>query len=219
MGSRLTSDFEPVPIPRQLSVRIYDLLARGELRPGAHLNEYQLSQRFGVSRAPLREAARILEQKGLVEWSPRRGFFVKSLSPRDVEELFQVRIWFETLALRQTLSGSGEVPGLQPIVSSLRLRHRDSDHHLIIEGDMDLHRCIVAGPRNARLSRQYEEICNEVRLALSYTSRTFTRIGEMLEFHEPILSAITDGDHERACRALTEHLEASRDKIKLSMAG
>jgi Bacterial regulatory proteins, gntR family len=68
--------------------------------------EQQLTRRFGTSRAPLREALRLLGQQGLVEHLPRRGVRVVRLSSRDIGELFDLRDVLEQFALRQALGGS-----------------------------------------------------------------------------------------------------------------
>src|SRR5437868_12655703 len=72
----------------------------GELAPGERIVEEQLTRRFGTSRAPLREALRLLGQQGLVEHSPRRGVRVTRLSARDIGELFTLRDALEQFAVR-----------------------------------------------------------------------------------------------------------------------
>lgn len=66
--------------------------------PGDRLIEEQLTRRFGTSRAPLREALRLLGQQGLVDYLPRRGVRVAQLSPQDVDELFGLREVLERFA-------------------------------------------------------------------------------------------------------------------------
>src|SRR3954469_5152644 len=72
----------------------------GELAPGERIVEEQLTRRFGTSRAPLREALRLLGQQGLVEHSPRRGVRVTRLSARAIDELFTLRDALEQFAVR-----------------------------------------------------------------------------------------------------------------------
>src|SRR5688500_14409919 len=75
-------------------------IASGRLRPGDRLNEAALSAELGVSRSPVREALRELEQHGLVVSYPNRGCFVADLTDRDVEEVVLLRGWLEGLAAR-----------------------------------------------------------------------------------------------------------------------
>src|SRR5262249_41070018 len=83
--------------------RLRSEILSGALVPGERLIEEQLTRRFGTSRAPLREALRLLEQQGLVEHLPRRGVRVTQLSPREVDELFGLRDLLERFAVRQAL--------------------------------------------------------------------------------------------------------------------
>ena len=76
-----------------------DILS-GRTDPGERLVEEQLTRRFGISRAPLREALRLLAQQGLVEHFPRRGARVATLSDDDVQELYEVRDVLERHAVQ-----------------------------------------------------------------------------------------------------------------------
>ena len=67
------------------------LILTGELEPGERINEIQLSNRFGTSRGPIREATRSLEAKGLVEVVRNRGVYVRRLSIEDAIEIYDVR--------------------------------------------------------------------------------------------------------------------------------
>jgi len=67
------------------------LILTGELKPGERLNEIQLSARFGTSRGPLREATRSLQAKGLVDAIRNRGVFVRSISPKEALEIYDIR--------------------------------------------------------------------------------------------------------------------------------
>src|SRR3954453_6741101 len=87
--------------------RLRTEIVRGAFAPGERLVEEQLTRRLGISRAPLREALRLLGQQGLVEHLPRRGVRVVALSARDIEELFSLRDVLEGFALRWVLGGGG----------------------------------------------------------------------------------------------------------------
>jgi DNA-binding GntR family transcriptional regulator len=75
----------------------------GALVPGERLVEEQVTRRFGISRAPLREALRLLGEQGMVEHLPRRGVRVATLSALDAEELFEVRDVLKRFAIARAL--------------------------------------------------------------------------------------------------------------------
>jgi DNA-binding GntR family transcriptional regulator len=80
--------------------RLRSEILSGALVPGDRLIEEQLTRRFGTSRAPLREALRLLGQQGLVDYLPRRGVRVAQLSPQDIDELFGLREVLERFAVQ-----------------------------------------------------------------------------------------------------------------------
>lgn len=84
--------------------RVYDellaLLAAGEFRPGDHLPERSLSERFGVSRGPVRDAIRLLERDGWVSLRAGRGSFVRTLTDAEVSEVYEARMVVESASAR-----------------------------------------------------------------------------------------------------------------------
>ena len=75
-------------------------ILRGKLRAGEKLSEQQVCDLYGVSRTPVRETFRQLEQEGLIEAIPNRGAFVVGLSSRDVQDLYEMRKAFEVIGVR-----------------------------------------------------------------------------------------------------------------------
>ena len=89
--SKVTTELTSLSLVELAVARLkYEILS-GATDPGERLVEEQLTRRLGISRAPLREALRLLAEQGLVEHTPRRGSRVATLSDRDVRELYAVR--------------------------------------------------------------------------------------------------------------------------------
>jgi len=80
---------------------IEEAIVSGELQPGSVLRQEQLSERFGVSRTPVREALRKLAALGLVSFEPNRGVRVRTLTPEDLREAFLVRAELEALVTEE----------------------------------------------------------------------------------------------------------------------
>src|SRR2546423_4365754 len=80
-----------------IAVVIEEAIVSGELAPGSVLRQEQLSERFGVSRTPVREALRRLAALGLVSFEPNRGVRVRTMSPGDLREAVMVRAGLEGL--------------------------------------------------------------------------------------------------------------------------
>jgi DNA-binding GntR family transcriptional regulator len=82
----------------EIALVIEEAIVSGELSPGAVLRQEQLSERFAVSRTPVREALRRLAALGLVSFEPNRGVRVRTLSRDELREAFLVRAELESLA-------------------------------------------------------------------------------------------------------------------------
>ena len=87
-----------LPLVQQIAEFLTNAIIDGRLKNGQRLVENELQREFKVSRAPIREAFRILEKNGLVVIIPRKGTFVREISQKDIEELFPIRAWLERLA-------------------------------------------------------------------------------------------------------------------------
>src|ERR1700712_2718044 len=105
----------PATLVELAAHRLRDEILRGALKPGEKIIEEQLCADFGISRAPLREALRLLAQQGLVEHLPRRGSRVTEWSPTDVLQLFALRHVLERYAVETALPVADPVTALQPV--------------------------------------------------------------------------------------------------------
>ena len=93
----MTSDFsvdmnEYLPLRDVVFNTLRQAILKGELKPGERLLEIALAERLGVSRTPVREAMRKLEQEGLVVMIPRRGAQVASITEKDLNDVLEVRL-------------------------------------------------------------------------------------------------------------------------------
>ena len=84
----------------QVRDQMQDAITNGTFQPGDRIVESDVAATLGVSRGPVREAARLLEQKGLVVSIPRRGFFVREFSRTQIEDLYELREWIQVAAVR-----------------------------------------------------------------------------------------------------------------------
>ncbi|MGW3892405.1 GntR family transcriptional regulator [Micromonospora chokoriensis] len=99
-ASPMDGELESVSLVDLAVTRLTREILSGRSDPGERLVKEQLTRRLGISRAPLREALRLLAQRGLVEHVPRRGVRVATLSERDVRELYELRDVLERFAVR-----------------------------------------------------------------------------------------------------------------------
>src|SRR6202171_2476030 len=94
-------------LPGLVQSEIEQLILRGELAVGRRVNESDLALRFGMSRGPIREALRALEESGLVRSEKNRGVFVREVSVAEADEIYDVREALEELIGRRLAKSIG----------------------------------------------------------------------------------------------------------------
>jgi DNA-binding GntR family transcriptional regulator len=189
--------------------RLRSEILSGRTDPGERLVEEQLTRRLGISRAPLREALRLLAEQGLVEHLPRRGVRVVTLSDRDVRELYAVRDVLERYAVTAALP----VPeaALAPLGAALDAMHRATDAGDRLEtahAHRRLHVAVVALAGNRHLTALYESVLVKLQLYMALNLRREAELAQPLDGvlrHERLLTAVAAGDPDEVMAALAGH--------------
>jgi DNA-binding GntR family transcriptional regulator len=166
--------------------RLRSEILSGALVPGERLVEEQLTRRFGTSRAPLREALRLLGEQGLVEHLPRRGVRVAELSERDIEELFSLRSVLEDME-----RAAEEGAALEQAAA-----HRA------------FHLAVVALAGHHHLLRVYEPVLLQLQLYMATNMRREARDRsprEGVQRHRRLYDAVAGADPAEVIAVLEEH--------------
>src|SRR4030095_16010971 len=142
------------------------MILSGELPPGEKLTEVALAGRLGVSRGPLREAFRMLEEAGLVRTEKNRGVFVRSLPVEEAIDIFDLRATMEEFAgrrLAETVAPTAlkEVRGL---VEQMEQAARAKDAHSYHLLNLRFHDRVVELAGNAKLTAIYRKLIKELSL-------------------------------------------------------
>lgn len=208
------------PLRRQIRSHLVERLLGGDLEPGSQLNENQLTDELGVSRTPLREALLQLEFEGLLESTPGKGFSVAPLELDEMEELFDVGIELETLALR-TSGGVGDetLERLRRINSERAELLRDGgDRDLLVQLDDRWHRLLVARCDNDQLQQLLRLVRNRLYRYVYAFEGHRGEVEVAIRDHEEIARALEDQDMDRAVDQLREHWRASQRSIRKLMS-
>lgn len=193
--------------------KIRRLVLGGDFPPGAVLPEAFLAQEFDVSRTPVREALKQLQNEGLVEIRPKVGTFVREPTHREIIELFQLKESLEGLAA-SLLARRGETPEL----SALRLNLEESEAAVLTSDSgayarlvHEFHWTIVRGSDNLKLAEHYERLMNQLayhRLVLR-TIEHPGRLAASTREHRAVLEMIEHKDPFGAETAMRDHVHAS----------
>lgn len=193
--------------------RLRDEILSGTLEPGTRLIEEQICQRFSISRAPLREALRLLVQQGLVEHLPRRGARVTVWSEEDIRQLFEIRAVLERYAVTTALPFSAE-PGVDPLaevrdrLDQMRLAESAADELARDDAHRAFHAAIVALAGNRQLDLAMEPILVKLQRPMAINLRLEANLvgpGEGLRRHEALLVALETNDRDVVLEALCDH--------------
>jgi DNA-binding GntR family transcriptional regulator len=189
--------------------RLRHEILSGELPPGVRLVEGQVCTRLGISRAPLREALRHLAEQGLVEHLPRRGVRVASLSPRDVEELFDVRDVLERHAVRLALPlKERRLDGVRDELEAMRTAARSGDAFTRAEAHRRFHAELVALADHRHLLLTYASVLVRLQLHMAVNLRREAEARapmDGVQRHEVLLTALESDNAEVALEALDRH--------------
>jgi DNA-binding GntR family transcriptional regulator len=190
----------------------------GRLAPGSKVVEAGIARELGVSRAPVREAARLLEQQGLLVASPRRGFFVRKFAADDIDDIYDLRLCVERHAA--VLAARNLTPESRDrLRRQIDVLHRTADLEdpaRQVEEDYRFHRLICEIAANRRLLRLFDDLASELRMVIGLIGRLYDDPHEIARTHEPVLAAIEQGHPERIVAHVDYHIgHAWREVAKL----
>lgn len=178
------------------------------LPPGHALVERVLAERFRLSRTPIREILRRLEHDRLVDVRPNQGVFVRTLSPKDMRNLFQLRIALEPVAaaLAAQHRPEGDLRRVRMLFDDATARGEDDPTELVSLGQA-LHDAIVSWTDNDLLVDMYALLRKQTRLVRQVVRKSFDLESRSFEEHLAVLDAIERGDADAAHRSMRRHLE------------
>ena len=184
----------------------------GTLKPAQRLNEQRLAEAIRVSRPPLREAIRILEQEGLVVSIPRRGTFVRTLTGEDILEIYTLRCALEGMAAELAIGAAGEgIDELEAKLARMEREEPELDLRAVIGEDLEFHRALVVLSGNTRLVSMWEQIAGQLRLALTLVDPAFFQSDYVESTHHALVAAIRNGDGDEVARLSRTLLDVGRD--------
>jgi DNA-binding GntR family transcriptional regulator len=207
-----------IPPKTALKDKAYDAIKKmilfGELHSGQLLNEAELQDLIGIGRTPVREALLKLAQDMLVVIHPRKGIEVAMISPKKINEIFEIRLVLEVSMLRNYMDRLERewLIELQDVFHTLTLMTitgNDTIRH-IVEQDDRFHNGIIRASGN----QMAENIMNgflDYLMLLRVTTTTADDVRHMASEREhiQIIQCILAGDNDAACNTLKEHLEIS----------
>ncbi len=182
-------------------------IIKGELQPGDRINETAVAERYGVSRGPVREACRRLEEAGLVDFVVNKGVFVKKLSLDDALEIYQIRATLFAFAGRilATRVSEEQITDLERLVASIDQAVRDDDVEGCYARNLAFHSALVSFTGYRRLVRLYESMNRELNVFRRRSLGDARNRRESAAEHRGIIDALKSGDPSRAADVMWKH--------------
>ncbi|NED98564.1 GntR family transcriptional regulator [Phytoactinopolyspora halotolerans] len=206
---------EPKSLVQLAADAVRKKILAGDLEPGERLIEERLTKELGISRPPLREALRLLQQEGLVVNQPRRGSTVVELTSEDVYEILTLRSGLERMAveLGVPVQDPARLEVCRQALARMRACAQAEDRGGLVEAGYAFHASIVALAGHGRLSAMYNSLYQQLLLCMARNLYVRERFYEDLETHvdrhQELLDVVERGDPKAVLEALAAHGERS----------
>jgi DNA-binding GntR family transcriptional regulator len=220
----------PISIASQVCEQLREKVLTGQLLPGQRLVERQLGEAMGVSQVTVREALHLLEREGLVTKKANTATFVTDLSREKLQEIIEIRLQLEPLAMR--LARRGLTPAatrqLQELVDRINGAVKIQNIYSASRADFEFHQIIWEIGRNQTLARMLTQLCtpyfayvailagmrpqnleehlHSQKRLLEYFRSDFE---DRYKSHQFLLDVLKDGKVREAERAIQEHVRES----------
>ena len=209
----LLERIEYVTLASRVYRAIKDRILTGQIPLGGRLRDEDLAAQLGVSRTPVREALMTLTREGLVEMVPRSQTSVRRLTEHDLEEIFDIRIALETLAVRTATERirPEQLKRLRGAQREGEMALKKGNPKLALDFDHRMHKAILEASGNRRLQEMMVTIDDYVTLFRNISATTRFHRGYTAK-HAEILQGLARQDPEGSARALAEHLLVAKEQ-------
>ncbi len=206
-------NFRPSVLVEEVAETLAKAILEGVFKGGEQLVEMKLQRQFGISRSPLREAFRVLEKKGLVVIVPRKGTFVKAITPKDIEDNFPVRAVLEGLAAREAHARmtSEHLETLEKCLDGMREAAKKQDPMEYMEHHIRFHETFIEASGNQVLIKLLTNLRMHSlwhRFSYKYYKEDFHK---SLAVHQEILDLFKDqgADKQELEKVVRDHIQVA----------
>lgn len=204
------------PLRKQVYKVLRGAILKGELMIGEKMTEMQIAAELSVSRTPVREAFRMLEQEELINIIPQQGVFVAGIeTKKEIDDIFQLRTELEGLAayLAAQNIDQEEKELLKNYIQEIENCIQNNDQRGCIRVDIAFHRIIKEAAKNKWLAKFLDTLFEQ---ATRFRRSSFSRSGRMQEFlreHKELAAAIISGNPDQARQSAEAHIQAAWNSI------
>jgi len=203
-------------LSEQLAQRIAGEILTERFAPGARLKEVDLATTYGVSRASIREALRLLDKRGLVRLEPRRGARVTQLSADEVDDLYEIRASLLTVAARRVAARGGRtvIDQARALLGEAVAHAGDADQGRYFEAVYALSQLVAEGAGSERLATLVRSFSQQVARYTRLSLRTIERRRKSVHGWKRLVRAIEAREPAAAEDAMRRLVTGSQEAVR-----
>ena len=200
---------------QRLRDELAEAVINGDLRPGEKIDPEALSEQYGCSRTPVREAIQQLHASGLLVVVPKRGTFVAELGVTELIERFEVMAELEAMAARLAARrvGPAEIAELNAALRACQSTAASGDADRYYYENEHFHHLIYRASRNGFLEEEARRLHDRLKPYRRLQLRMRNRLQRSQQEHAEVVAAIEAGDAEAAADALRRHVRVQGDRF------
>lgn len=204
-----TPEFNNAPLRLRIAALLREAILDGDLRPGTPLTESALAERLEVSRAPVREAIRILAKEGLIDAEPYRGSRVRIIERRDVEEVYDLRGLHEAFAVTRIIDRPEpcDLTGMQDACDRMSEHAHRGDMRAVSAEDDLFHRLLIEAADHRMLLGIWTQLSLRARQIMSLRNLQIEDPHRVAANHAAIVAALKERRLEVALDRVREHVQ------------
>ncbi|MBK5254051.1 MAG: GntR family transcriptional regulator [Peptostreptococcaceae bacterium] len=195
---------------------IRERILNGEYKIGEKIKESQIAAELKVSRTPIREAFKLLENEGLIDYFPYRGCYAKGFTKQDIYDIYAVRKALEELAVEWAVEKitTSELEELKDQCDLMEFYTSRGESQKVLDMNNDFHDIIYKATRSRFISQVLKSYKTYVSRSkkLLYVDQNYLK--EILGEHREILQALTNKDKEASIDAVSRHLDHSQKRAE-----
>lgn len=205
-----------LPLAIKIFIQLREDILRRKLERGEKLTEQRICNTYNVSRTPVREAFRLLEQEGLIDMIPNRGAFVIGFADQDIADMYDMRKAYEELAFEWAVERitDEELDEIKADYEHMEFFTNKKDFEKVVELNIHFHELIYKASHNSMLT--------QILTSFQYYTKQFKSgdssgneeayLDELLKEHHEILQSLEKHDAKRGIAIVRKHLDSSKHR-------
>lgn len=194
----------------QVYLHLRNKILKGDIKPGNSLLVLEISDSLKVSQAPVREALERLSQEGLIQKNRNRSAIVTEISPKEIEEIYEMRSLIEGYAVRKAMDSftQKDIDQLYNIYEEMQQATKENNLILLNEKDMEFHTYIYQKCGNDQVLKVWNDIKLKIMRFIHVTNQIyFPSLGDVSKTHLSLIEVLQSGNKEEAEKCYLEHMK------------